>query len=86
MELARSGFIIGGKPFGLGDLRIGKAFAANMGAMRRSRNNRSQMYHLITDFHSTAQRRIASLDLYGVGISAFMVLMVVETARFFFAR
>lgn len=43
--------------------------------------NRSSLCHLITDYHSASQRRLARLDIWGVATSGIITLMVVGLAR-----
>jgi hypothetical protein len=43
--------------------------------------NRSSFCHLITDFHSVRQTRLARYDLLGMAFSAFMAGTLVEFVR-----
>ena len=47
-----------------------------------SEKNRSSLCHVITDFHSTSQKRVARFDLWGVTFSAVMATMLVTCVRF----
>jgi hypothetical protein len=51
-----------------------------------SEKNRSHLCHLITDFHSASQKRMARFDLWGMTGSALLVAMVVEFARLLVSR
>lgn len=53
---------------------------------RASEKKRSSFCHLITDFHSAAQRRIAQFDLWGVAFSGLLTVAVVEFARLLVSR
>ena len=44
--------------------------------------NRSILFHVITDFHSVSQKRVARFDLWGVTFSALMATMLVTCVRF----
>lgn len=46
-----------------------------------SERNRSALCHVITDFHSTSQKRVARFDLWGVLVSAVMASLLVEFVR-----
>ncbi len=46
-----------------------------------SEKNRSGLCHVITDFHSVSQRRVARFDLWGVLLSAVMTAVLVEFVR-----
>lgn len=46
-----------------------------------SEKNRSSLCHLITNFHSVHQRRVARFDLWGVSVSALMATMLVTCVR-----
>ena len=46
-----------------------------------SEKNRSALCHVITDFHSTSQRRAARFDLWGVVASAMMTASLLEFVR-----
>ncbi len=39
------------------------------------------MCHLITNFHSARQKRVARFDFLGVAISALMAVVLVEFVR-----
>jgi hypothetical protein len=43
--------------------------------------NRSLLCHVITDFHSTRQKRLAQFDGWGMTISALLAALVVEVVR-----
>jgi len=47
---------------------------------------RSSLCHLITDFHSAGQRRLARFDVWGAATSGVIALTVVEIARLLFSR
>jgi hypothetical protein len=49
--------------------------------LNSSEKNRSVFCHLITDFHSTKQRRAARFDFWGVLASALLVAGLVELVR-----
>ena len=51
-----------------------------------SEKNRSALCHVITDFHSVSQRRVARFDLWGVMVSAAMAAILVELVRMLVAR
>ena len=53
---------------------------------RASENKRSPLCHLITDFHSAAQRRVARFDFWGVAVSGLLTMAVVEFARLMVSR
>ena len=46
-----------------------------------SERNRSTLCHLITDFHSVSQKRVARFDLWGVLGSALMATLLVGSVR-----
>jgi|GEM_PF-1988869 len=46
-----------------------------------SEKNRSVLCHLITDFHSSHQKRAARFDLWGVLVSALMAVLLLECVR-----
>ena len=46
-----------------------------------SGKNRSALCHLITDFHSANQKRVARFDLWGVLVSAVMASLLVAFIR-----
>jgi hypothetical protein len=46
-----------------------------------SEKNRSVLCHLITDFHSASQKRLARFDLWGVLVSALMTGSILEAVR-----
>jgi hypothetical protein len=46
-----------------------------------SEKNRSALCHVITDFHSARQKRVARFDLWGVMVSALMVSLLVGIVR-----
>jgi hypothetical protein len=46
-----------------------------------SEQNRSGLCHLITDFHSASQRRLARLDFVGAAASGLLVLILLDVAR-----
>jgi hypothetical protein len=46
-----------------------------------SEKNRSALCHIITDFHSANQKRVARFDLWGVLVSAVMASLLVEFVR-----
>jgi hypothetical protein len=46
-----------------------------------SEKNRSVLCHIITDFHSVSQKRLARFDLWGVLVSALMAATLVESVR-----
>jgi hypothetical protein len=43
--------------------------------------NRSALCHLITDFNSVNQRRLARFDLWGVLVSGLLAAVLVESVR-----
>jgi hypothetical protein len=43
--------------------------------------NRSCLCHLITDFHSLNQRRLARFDFWGVTVSGLMAVLLVGFVR-----
>jgi hypothetical protein len=43
--------------------------------------DRSPLCHVITDFHSARQKRLARFDPWGVSLSALLAVMVVECVR-----
>lgn len=51
-----------------------------------SHKNRSVFCHLITDFHSKSQKRLARFDLWGVTMSGFMAAAMVEFVRLLVSR
>jgi hypothetical protein len=51
-----------------------------------SENKRSPLCHLITDFNSAAQRRIARFDFWGVVSSALLVMILLGFARLLVSR
>jgi len=46
-----------------------------------SEKKRSALCHVITDFHSVSQKRVARFDLWGVLASALMAFLLVESVR-----
>jgi len=46
-----------------------------------SEKNRSALCHVITDFHSASQKRVARFDLWGVLVSALLASVLVEFVR-----
>lgn len=42
---------------------------------------RSTLCHLITDFHSASQRRLARFDFWGAALSGAMVLAMIGVMR-----
>jgi len=46
-----------------------------------SEKNRSALCHVITDFHSASQKRVARFDLWGVLGSALMASVLVKFVR-----
>ena len=44
--------------------------------------DRSALCHVITDFHSASQRRLARFDLLGVTVSALLAALMLEGVRF----
>jgi len=46
-----------------------------------SEKNRSALCHIITDFHSVRQRRVARFDPWGVMVSAAMASLLVGFVR-----
>jgi hypothetical protein len=46
-----------------------------------SEKNRSPLCHLITNFHSARQKRVARFDFVGVTISGLMAVALVELVR-----
>ncbi len=51
-----------------------------------SERNRSALCHVITDFHSISQKRVARFDLWGVLFSAVMASVLVEFVRLLVSR
>jgi hypothetical protein len=51
-----------------------------------SEKNRSPLCHVITDFHSASQKRVARFDLWGVLVSALMSATLVEFVRIMVSR
>ncbi len=51
-----------------------------------SEKNRSPLCHIITDFHSASQKRLARFDLWGVTGSALMATLLVEFVRVLVSR
>lgn len=51
-----------------------------------SQKNRSVLCHVITDFHSASQKRVARFDLWGVLVSALMASILVELVRLLVSR
>jgi hypothetical protein len=54
--------------------------------MTAAEKKRSSLCHLITDFHSVAQRRVARFDFWGAVVTALIALAVVEFARLLVSR
>jgi hypothetical protein len=48
--------------------------------------NRSRLCHVITDFHSKSQKRLARFDFWGMSLSALMAALLVEFARLLVSR
>lgn len=48
--------------------------------------NRSGLCHLITDFHSARQSRVARFDFVGTMLTGAMLLMIVQVARVFLSH
>jgi len=48
--------------------------------------NRSGLCHVITDFHSVSQKRVARFDLWGVMASVAMATLLVEFVRVVVSR
>ena len=51
-----------------------------------SEKNRSALCHIITDFHSVSQKRVARFDMWGVLVSALMSAVLVEFVRVLVSR
>ena len=51
-----------------------------------SEKNRSALCHVITDFHSASQKRLARFDPWGMTISTLLMALVVEVVRAVVAR
>ena len=51
-----------------------------------SEKNRSALCHIITDFHSVSQKRVARFDLWGVLVSALISALLVEFVRVLVSR
>jgi hypothetical protein len=47
----------------------------------RTGKNRSPFCHIITDFHSARQNRLARFDPWGVSLSALLAALLVESVR-----
>ncbi len=43
--------------------------------------NRSNLCHVITDFHSVSEKRVARFDIWGVLVSALLIASLVEVVR-----
>lgn len=54
--------------------------------MHYSEKNRSSLCHIITDFHSASQKRLARFDILGVTVSALLAAVLVEFARLLVSR
>lgn len=54
--------------------------------MNYSQKNRSMFCHLITDLHSTNQKRLARFDFFGVLGSGLMAAVMVEFVRLLVSR
>jgi hypothetical protein len=51
-----------------------------------SQKNRSPLCHVITDFHSRSEKRVARFDPWGMAISAMLAAVLVEAVRFMISR
>lgn len=49
--------------------------------MHYTDKKRSSLCHLITDFHSASQRRLARFDFWGVTLSGVMILTMLGVMR-----
>ena len=54
--------------------------------MQFTPKNRSGLCHLITDFHSARQSRVARFDFVGTMFSGALLLLLVQTARVFLSH
>jgi hypothetical protein len=48
--------------------------------------NRSGLCHLITDFHSIRQSRVARFDFAGAAFAGGMLMLLVQVARLFLSN